>query len=960
MRTNSKVLMSGLMLILLARAAVAAEPNVVQAARAERAPVIDGKLDDPAWEKAQPVSGFLINNTTTPATHGSSVRVVYDDDALYIAVRCEEPDVTSINTEKLPRDNGDVFRTDCVEIMLDPTHSSNDYFHFGVNAAGCVADRACTQGGFIGDFNWNAEIEAATFIGDKFWSCEVVIPFYTLGLNPKVKATWGFNVCREKKTPAEDSSIGQKGAFNIAGSFVELRGLDVDFSRFCYGIGSPTTTTQVRDQQLDIQVEVPVRNDTSQEKRVRLECWLISPTEQPHIQSSVVTLTANAEKKLPAGKFLLAEQGEYTCAVHIADEATKKPLAHRESKLPVQYVPVSVRLIEPWYRDAVFETQKLKQVVVEVELRLKPEELKQATLEVAIREAGQSKTITVKKLSGLKEKNRCTFDVAALPYGRLEVVATLKDTSQKTLANPTKPLRKLPYNKGEVWLGQDMQWRVDGKPFFLNGAWNYPEDFVPDYNAFTAEMPGVKLLAARPMNDLHYKIGARFREKSLNDADVEVCRSIARELKDAPDLLAYYLSDEPEGTSWSASALEQAYQAFRDEDPYHPVILSNDSMEGLRSYARCGEINGLHPYPPVFKDKRVNDLGPVAVFMEEAAGFFRNSDHKQTMAYLHQGFNYGDYGAVNNRIPSYIEYRNQDLLALICGANGFIQFNRMVAHYPELHIGMPHLTKEFAALGPVVLAPTSPLTVKASSDKAKTLLKDHSGHLWLLACNADNEPRELTLTVSGLGKRARRINILSEGRGVDLKGDSFTDHFDPWEVHVYTTSTDNASLLTVQEICRQIDAANEQRRKPGNLAFQKFEGDGVVVRASSNHAGQYRRLDNGLWHVVDGVVDRIDHYRCLTWEDTTPNAFPDWLEIELPEAHSIGRVVVYPFDKSLKDYAVQAFVEGDWKTVAEVKGQNDEELIHNVEPVKTNRIRLLVTATNGANAKVTEVEVYEK
>ena len=97
----------------------------------------------------------------------------------------------------------------------------------------------------------------------------------------------------------------------------------------------------------------------------------------------------------------------------------------------------------------------------------------------------------------------------------------------------------------------------------------------------------------------------------------------------------------------------------------------------------------------------------MAGFIESAVALYAPLPHKQTMAYLHQGFNYGDYGAVNNRIPTYVEYRSQNLLALICGARGIIQFNRMVPHYPELHIGMPHLTAELASLGPVIVAPTS-------------------------------------------------------------------------------------------------------------------------------------------------------------------------------------------------------------------------------------------------------------
>ena len=132
-----------------------------------------------------------------------------------------------------------------------------------------------------------------------------------------------------------------------------------------------------------------------------------------------------------------------------------------------------------------------------------------------------------------------------------------------------------------------------------------------------------------------------------------------------------------------------------------------------------------------------NDLTKVVAFLDAAAKTFSDAPHKQDILYLHQGFNYGDYGAVNSRIPTYREYRDQDLLALICGARGLLHYNRMVAHYPELYIGMKYLTKEQAALAPVFLAPDAPVAPLADpAEPMRMLLKNVYGAYWLLACNA--------------------------------------------------------------------------------------------------------------------------------------------------------------------------------------------------------------------------------
>ena len=119
----------------------------VQAVRAVSKPVIDGKLDDACWQTAKPFSKFWIHNTEIQAEYSTQAMVTYDDEAIYVAFRCAEPRPENIQTRVLPRDSSDVFRTDCVEVMLDPEQSRNDYFHFGVNASGSVTDLICSQGG---------------------------------------------------------------------------------------------------------------------------------------------------------------------------------------------------------------------------------------------------------------------------------------------------------------------------------------------------------------------------------------------------------------------------------------------------------------------------------------------------------------------------------------------------------------------------------------------------------------------------------------------------------------------------------------------------------------------------------------------------------------------------------------------------------------------------------------------
>ncbi|OPY78050.1 MAG: F5/8 type C domain protein [Syntrophorhabdus sp. PtaU1.Bin153] len=376
----------------------------------------------------------------------------------------------------------------------------------------------------------------------------------------------------------------------------------------------------------------------------------------------------------------------------------------------------------------------------------------------------------------------------------------------------------------------------------------------------------------------------------------------------------------------------------------------------MRAFALCADINGIHLFPQAVKGKPHSDFSKVIDAMEGAKVIYDNAEHKQNAAYFHQGFNYGDFGNMNNRIPNYREYRDQNLLSLICGSHGVINYNWRADIYPELAIGMPALTKELTYLSEVFLSPDSKLAISPVKE-LRAMSKEFSGNHYFFVCNAQMKDAEINISIPGISKLAKKLNVISEGRSVALNGDSFSEKFYPYEVHVYTTCADNSGLETVSSICARIDKANEEKRKPGNLAFELNEGDSVAVTASSNQI-PLRRPDNALWHVVDGVnFKRTDFELNGVWhskpEDKTP-----WIEIRFPEQKSIAKVIVYPYKQSLKDYSVQGFVNGNWVDLDKVTGKNDECLTHKFAPVTTDRVRLLISAVNGKCAEVSEIEIY--
>jgi hypothetical protein len=62
----------------------------------------------------------------------------------------------------------------------------------------------------------------------------------------------------------------------------------------------------------------------------------------------------------------------------------------------------------------------------------------------------------------------------------------------------------------------------------------------------------------------------------------------------------------------------------------------------------------------------------------------------------------------------------------------------------------------------------------------------------------------------------------------------------------------------------------------------------------------------------------------------------------------------------VRDYRLEACVDGRWQTIAEVRGNRRRKQVHRIEPpVATDQLRALITATNGsARAELIEVRVY--
>lgn len=179
-----------------------APPRTMRAFRRSGPITIDGKLDDPAWAKAEPSGGMVQSypQPGQPASDQTEIRVLYDDDALYVGIRMFDAHPDSIAAGLARRDATAAtgIYSDWVHLIIDSYHDRRTAFRFSTTPRGVQKD-VFTSNDNNEDTNWDAVWEVGTRVDSLGWVAEYRIPLSQLrfGGGKDVDRVWGFQVQRD-------------------------------------------------------------------------------------------------------------------------------------------------------------------------------------------------------------------------------------------------------------------------------------------------------------------------------------------------------------------------------------------------------------------------------------------------------------------------------------------------------------------------------------------------------------------------------------------------------------------------------------------------------------------------------------------------------------------------------------------------------------------------------------------
>lgn len=172
------------------------QSKVATAIRTTEAITLDGRLDEEIWRGVPPATDFiqLRPDNGAPAREQTEVRIVYDDENIYIGVICFDSDPAGITLNSVQRDFP-TFESDGVTVVFDSLRDRRSGFSFTTNAAGAKRDQQLSNDG-QGNLDWDGAWDAKATINEQGWIVEYLIPFKTLRFSNSASQEWGLNIAR--------------------------------------------------------------------------------------------------------------------------------------------------------------------------------------------------------------------------------------------------------------------------------------------------------------------------------------------------------------------------------------------------------------------------------------------------------------------------------------------------------------------------------------------------------------------------------------------------------------------------------------------------------------------------------------------------------------------------------------------------------------------------------------------
>ncbi len=764
----------------------------INAAWTDKAPVIDGKLDDPAWAGAKEIGGFATLNASDKKPDAETyVKAMTDGKALYFGFRCVEPRMDKLTARKLSRD-AEVWNDDSIEVIIDPTNGREKIYHLIANAAGSVYDAECIVEGpsrVSENPKWDGNWELVTSLGKGEWYAEWRIPFATMGITPDKAPCLGLNLARGRVGAGEQLS-SWSAADDLFTEPALLGELILPMNdKDMYSVLFPRTEDMDPWTQ-DLGFKV---SNSSQKPMSTRYTYRLTGGSDITSESGAFTIEPGATRAVRFS-INLGIPGTHKLALALYDAVTSRTLWSCVRQFEVR---TAIEMQESLYQ--LYQ----KKASVAITVAIEPARVSDTVLELKLMREGTQAPVAVQKLRPpYALKTPVIFDLSKQPKGVYSIKAQV--VKGRTMIASAQS-RSMPYNpRPKVGFDKDGYLTVKGKPFFPIGMYTLQDGKGTDHDRVMAEAHKAgfnttvlyaytvdtvtPLLDAAARNDIKAFVYPTipFSVRSVPLTDAQAVADVKARVHH-PAVLGWYLVDEPEGIGKSSVAMARdLYQLVKQTDTEHPCSVVIMSPKAGADYCLCQDVIWTDPYPiPGSPAKRVADV---------VQGCVDAMTDGKPVWVVPQAFDWSVWnkGKINGEHrPTDAEERCMTYLALVHGAKGIIYWAHTaskyyIEDYPEHWSYMKKLAGEMRDLTPVLLTPNAERTVKVATEQPviDTMVKEIGGQVYLFAVNREPGEYKASFTLAGI-KHGKPAEVLFEGRQVQTTAGVWADNFKPLEVHVY-------------------------------------------------------------------------------------------------------------------------------------------------------------------------------
>lgn len=311
---------------------------------------------------------------------------------------------------------------------------------------------------------------------------------------------------------------------------------------------------------------------------------------------------------------------------------------------------------------------------------------------------------------------------------------------------------------------------VDGKPYFPIGIFTY------DLNSHV-------------MADIHDKqfntILHSFQPEQLDYIHhhglMAVCYTDEKWFEAArnhPALLAWYLTDEPEGRSLTSESEKERYLALKKRDPNHPIGMCHFLFEALEKYKGCRDFTMTDVYPITW-DRDVPIIN-VGIHIDQSRVVHGSNWPNWTYIQVFGGAE-TDGGKWAQPLPH--EVRCMVFIALVHRSTGILYFSYW-PKAPQTWASIGEINRDIYSILPWLLTPGRELAVQCSDEPVQVRARSNDRGGIVLAVNTSPVFRSVEITVPEAKTESLEMP-LNGCRKIRMAKGRLTDFFAPFEARVY-------------------------------------------------------------------------------------------------------------------------------------------------------------------------------